>query len=91
LVKAHPDAADMFDLGFKSVCSSYDKFGVLLSEILDEPLRQSALDLSPSEAARTIVYAMRGFKDFATSGAEIRELIAIHIKIVTAAITPKIT
>lgn len=86
LVKAHPDAADMFDLGFKSVCAGYDQFGALLSEILDEPLRQSALDLSSGEAARTIVFAMRGFKDIATSGAEIRKLIADHIKLVAAAL-----
>ncbi len=41
LVRAHPDAADMFDLGFKSVCAGYDQFGELLAEILEEPLGRS--------------------------------------------------
>jgi AcrR family transcriptional regulator len=86
LVQAHPDAADMFDLGFKSVCAGYDKFGALLAELLDAPLQRSSLDLSPADVARTIVFAMRGFKDAATSGAEMRELIANHVKLTAAAI-----
>jgi AcrR family transcriptional regulator len=89
LVQAHPDAADMFDLGFKSVCAGYDQFGELLAEILDDPLGRSRLELSPADAARTIVFAIRGFKDIATSGAEMRRLIEIHIKLVAGAIEPK--
>jgi AcrR family transcriptional regulator len=86
LVQAHPDAADMFDLGFKSVCAGYDKFGALLAELLDAPLKRSSLALSPADVARTIVFAMRGFKDAATSGAEMRELIANHVELTAAAI-----
>ena len=88
LVQAHPDAADMFDLGFKSVCAGYDQFGELLAEILDEPLGRSSLELSARDAARAIVFAMRGFKDVATSGAEMRRLIEIHVKLVAGAIEP---
>jgi len=86
LVHDHPDAADMFDLGFKSVCAGYDKFGALLAEILATPLERSTLELSPADIARTIVFAMRGFKDTAASGGEMRELIANHIKLVATAI-----
>ena len=86
LVQAHPDAADMFDLGFKSVCAGYDQFGELLAEILDEPLGRSSFELSARDAARTIVFAMRGFKDVATSGAEMRNLIEVHVKLVAGAI-----
>jgi len=89
LVKAHPDAADMFDLGFKSVCAGYDQFGALLAEILDEPLGRSSLELSARDAARAVVFAMRGFKDVATSGAEMRGLIETHVKLVAGAIEPK--
>jgi AcrR family transcriptional regulator len=89
LVQAHPDAADMFDLGFKSVCAGYDQFGELLAEILDEPLGRSSFELSARDAARTIVFAMRGFKDVATSGAEMRRLIEVHVKLVAGAIEPK--
>jgi len=89
LVQAHPDAADMFDLGFKSVCAGYDQFGALLAEILDEPLGRSSLELSARDAARAVVFAMRGFKDVATSGAEMRGLIETHVKLVAGAIEPK--
>ncbi len=91
LVHAHPDAADMFDLGFKSVCAGYNEFGELLAELLAEPLRQSSFDLSSSEVARSIVLAMKGFKDTATSGAELRKLIAIHTKLVAGAVKPEST
>jgi AcrR family transcriptional regulator len=89
LIQAHPDAADMFDLGFRSVCAGYDKFGALLAEVLGPPLRRSSLKLSPADAARTIVFAMRGFKDTTTGSAEMRELIANHIELVAAAIEPQ--
>ena len=89
LVQAHPDAADMFDLGFKSVCAGYDQFGELLAEILDEPLGRSSFELSARDAARAIVFAMRGFKDVATSGAEMRRLIEVHVELVAGAIEPK--
>jgi AcrR family transcriptional regulator len=88
LVQAHPDAADMFDLGFKSVCRGYDAFAKLLADILDEPLRRSQLHLSSEEVARTIVFAMKGFKDTATSGDELREMVAIHATLVAAATEP---
>ena len=56
------------------------------AELLDAPLKRSSLDLSPADVARTIVFAMRGFKDAATSGVEMRELIADHVKLAAAAI-----
>jgi AcrR family transcriptional regulator len=89
LVRAHPDAADMFDLGFKSVCAGYDRFGELLAELFDEPLLRSSLKLTPADIARTLVFAMRGFKDIAASGDEMRRLIEIHVKLVACAIEAK--
>jgi AcrR family transcriptional regulator len=89
LIQAHPDAADMFDLGFKSVCAGYDEFAKLLADILDEPLKKSEHHLSSGGVARTIVFAMKGFKDTATSGDELCEMIAVHLTLVAAAIEPK--
>lgn len=86
LVEAHPDAADMFDLGFKSVCAGYDEFAKLLADILDKPLRRSRLNLSSEEVSQTIVFAMRGFKDTAASGEELCEMIAVHMTLIAAAI-----
>src|ERR1700751_6298997 len=45
VVQAHPDARDMFDLGFASVCGGYSAFEELLVEIIKEPLRESSLSV----------------------------------------------
>jgi AcrR family transcriptional regulator len=89
LVQAHPDAADMFDFGFKSVCAGYGEFGKLLAEILEEPLARASLDLSAASISRSIVFALRGFKETVTDGADMRGLIAVHCALVAAALDPQ--
>ena len=89
LVQAHPDARDMFDLGFKSVCAAYQAFQDLLADILKGAVDRSALDLSSAQLARSIVYALKGFKDVATSSADLRGLIATHVAVVSAALSKK--
>ena len=84
LVRAHPDAADMFELGFSSVCRGYEGFGELLEEILREPMGRGAQ--SASDLARMMVYAIKGFKDIAKDGADIRRLIATQVAVVAAAL-----
>ena len=84
LVQAHPDARDMFDLGFKSVCAGYQAFEDLVADILKEAVDRSALDLSPAKLARSIVYALKGFKDVAANSADLRTLIATHVAVVSA-------
>ncbi len=86
LVQAHPDARDMFDLGFKTVCDAYQAFEDLLADILRDAVDQSALDLSPAKLARSIVYALKGFKDVASSSDDLRSLIATHVAVVGAAL-----
>jgi AcrR family transcriptional regulator len=88
LVQAHPDARDMFDLGFKSVCAGYQAFEDLVADILKEAADRSALDLSPAKLARSIVYALKGFKDVAANSADLRTLIATHVAVVSAALLP---
>lgn len=86
LMQAHPDARDMFDLGFKAVCTGYQVFENQLVDILRIAVDRSALDLSPESIARSIVYALKGFKDIATDSADLRTLIATHLAIVGAAL-----
>jgi AcrR family transcriptional regulator len=88
LVQAHPDAKDMFDLGFASVCNGFSAFETLLTEMLSEPLSQSALNVNAGELARTIVFAIKGFKEIARDGAEIRRMIRVHVAVVAAALQP---
>jgi AcrR family transcriptional regulator len=88
LVQAYPDARDMFDLGFKSVCTAYQAFEDLLADILRDAIERSPLDLSPAKMSRSIVYALKGFKDVAADGADLRSLIATHVAIVSTALAP---
>jgi len=88
LVQAHPDAADMFDLGFKSVCAGYQAFEGLIAYILKDAVDRSSLDLSPAKLARSIVYALKGFKDVAANSADLRTLIATHVAVVSTALSP---
>ncbi|BCP53844.1 hypothetical protein K32_24610 [Kaistia sp. 32K] len=86
LVQAHPDARDMFDLGFKSVCAGYQAFEDLIGDLLRNALERSPLELSTPALARSIVYALKGFKDIATDSADLRALIATHIAVVSTAL-----
>jgi len=86
MVRAHPDAADMWELGFASVCRGYEGFGTLLEEILREPAARSRNAASAHELARMMVYAIKGFKDIAKDGADIRRLIATQVAVVAAAL-----
>jgi AcrR family transcriptional regulator len=86
LVQAHPDAKDMFDLGFASVCGGYDAFEALLVEILRAPVRAAALDVKAQQLARMMVYSIKGFKDVAKSGADVRRMIGALVAVVAAAI-----
>ena len=87
LVQAHPDARDMFDLGFESVCTGYQAFQDEIAAIVREGAGRSALGIPPAELARSIVYALKGFKDIAVDSADLRTLIATHVAVVTAALS----
>jgi AcrR family transcriptional regulator len=84
MVRAHPDAADMWELGFASVCRGYEGFGTLLEEILREPAARSGSAQPSHELARVMVYAIKGFKDIAKDGEDIRRLIATLVAVVAA-------
>lgn len=89
LVKAHPDAADMFDLGFRSVCAGYDAFGAIIEELLEAPLAASDLNLSAAEAARALIFATRGFKDVARDAADMRAMVSAQVSLMAAGIQSK--
>ena len=88
LVQANPDAKDMFDLGFASVCESYSAFEELLIEIIKEPLRGAGLNIQAKELARVIAFAIKGFKDIARDGKEMRRMIGVQVALIAAALHP---
>jgi AcrR family transcriptional regulator len=87
LVQAHPDARDMFDLGFESVCAGYQAFQDLIAAMVREAAGRSALGIPPAKLARAIVYALKGFKDIAVDSADLRSLIATHVAVLSAALS----
>lgn len=88
LIEAHPDARDLFSLAFPAVQDMYDEFQVLLAQLLSEPAIDAALGASPAEVARAMTYAMRGFKDTATDGSDMRRLITLQVSLLAAALEP---
>ncbi|WP_454731795.1 MULTISPECIES: TetR/AcrR family transcriptional regulator [Cupriavidus] len=86
MVLANPDAKDMFDIGFPPVLESYFAFEELLADILGTSVELSGLKVKAPELARVIVFGMKGFKDVAKDGKEMRRMIAALIETVTAAL-----
>ncbi|MGH6614723.1 TetR/AcrR family transcriptional regulator [Sphingomonas sp.] len=86
MVLANPDAKDMFDLCFEPVQDSYAGFQAILVDILAEPLRHAGFEITAEELARIILFSIKGFKDTAQSGADMRRLIAAHVTVIAAAI-----
>jgi len=86
LMTAHPDAKDLFDLSFAPVQEIYLKFQTLLAELLDGPAAASALGVKPALLARLVTYAMRGFRETASNGRDMRRLIALQVSLLLAAL-----
>jgi AcrR family transcriptional regulator len=87
LVQAHPDARDMFDLGFEPVCAGYQAFQDFIAAIVRDSAGRAVLGIPPAKLARSIVYALKGFKDIAVDSADLRSLIATHVAVVGAALS----
>ncbi len=86
LMEVHPDARDLFDLFRPAVQAIYDEFIRVLTELLSEGMVGSKLKVRPSQLARNLTFAMRGFKEAAIDGAEMRKMIALEVDTVLAAI-----
>jgi AcrR family transcriptional regulator len=85
LITAHPDAKDLFDLTFAPVQEIYLEFQTLLAELLDVPAA-SAAGVKPAHLARLLTYAMRGFKETASNGRDMRRLIALQVSLLITAL-----
>ncbi len=88
LMEVHPDARDLFDIARPAVQAIYEDFIALLAVLLSEGMVGTKLKASPSQLARNLAFAMRGFKDAAKGAAEMRKMIALEVDTVVAAIRP---
>ena len=73
---------------FVIVAGAFPAMERLLAGILSAPIEQAGLKVKAAELARVIVFGMKGFKDVAKDGKEMRKMIAAHVAIVTAALQP---
>ncbi len=88
LVATHPDAKDLFDLRFGAVREMYEHFEQVLAGLIDEAVTGSRLHATPRELARSLIYALRGIKDAATSTTEMRRLAEVQVAVLVAALDP---
>ncbi len=90
MVQQNPDAKDMFDLCFDPVQKTYAEFEGILTDILRESISRAGLNIRARDLAHIIVFSIRGFKDAAHDGKEMRRLIGQYVTVlVTAFTTPK--
>ena len=87
MMEAHPDARDLFDIARPAVQAMYEEFITLLAELLSDGMIGTRLKASPSQLARNLAFAMRGFKDAAENVAEMQKMIALEVDTVLAAIS----
>jgi len=86
MVATYPDAKDLFDLRFGAVREMYEHFEQVLAGLIDEGLAGSRLRATARELARSLIYALRGIKDAATSVTEMRRLADLQVAVLVAAL-----
>ena len=86
LAAAHPDAADLFDLSFPVVQQVYRHFQSLVAELISEHVRATRLSMTAEQAARALVFSLRGLKEAAADRRDMQRLITSLVDIFVRAI-----
>jgi AcrR family transcriptional regulator len=79
LIEAHPDSADLFDLRFPAVRKVYDNFQCLVADLIRDQVNAAGIAVEPEVLARCLVFGMRGLRETARNGKEMRRLIAVQV------------
>jgi AcrR family transcriptional regulator len=87
-MKENPDAKDLTDPALAPVREVYAKVQGLIAEQLAEAVAASRLDITATDIAGMLVSAMRGFKEMAADGVEVRRLIGTQVALVLGALDP---
>ena len=80
-VKENPDAKDLTDPALPPVRAVYERLQRFIADLLADAVRRSGLRATPDQVARLIVASMRGFKEAARDGTDIRHMLALHISL----------
>ncbi|MFD8813671.1 TetR/AcrR family transcriptional regulator [Streptomyces sp. NPDC059627] len=75
LVRANPDARDLFDERFDAVRAGNAAFEALLTELLQEPASTAGIGVSAADLAQMISCALQGFKRLADDTAALGRMI----------------
>ncbi|MFD3583235.1 TetR/AcrR family transcriptional regulator [Streptomyces sp. NPDC058683] len=75
LVRANPDARDLFDERFDAVRAGNAAFEALLTELLQEPASTAGIGVSAADLAQMISCALQGFKRLADDTAALDRMI----------------
>ena len=78
-VAAHPDAKDLFDLSRPPVRDMYARFQALVAGLIADLGSGGTAPATPADAARALVFGLRGLRETATSAADVRRLVAIQV------------
>jgi AcrR family transcriptional regulator len=86
LASAHPDSADLFDLRFPAVQQVYRNFQSLVVELISERIRRDRSKISAQQAARALVFGMRGLRETASDRRDMEKLITTLVDVFVRAI-----
>jgi AcrR family transcriptional regulator len=75
LVRANPDAKDLFDERFDAVRAGNAAFEALLTELLQEPASAAGIGVPAAQLAEMVSCALQGFKRFADGAADLDRMI----------------
>jgi AcrR family transcriptional regulator len=87
-IKENPDARDLTDPALAPVRAVYGRLQGLLAELLADAVARSGLPETPGQVAGLLVAAMRGFKDFAADGDEVRRQVALQVALILRGLDP---
>ena len=91
ITAVHPDASDLFDLGYPAVREMYGRFCAFVADLIAPAVVAAGLPASAAELARSLVFAMRGLEQTATDGADMRRLIDLQVSALLALLTAEAT
>ncbi|MFD3931561.1 TetR/AcrR family transcriptional regulator [Streptomyces sp. NPDC058614] len=86
LVRANPDAKDLFDERFDAVRAGNAAFEALLTQLLEEPASTAGIRVPAARLAEMISCALQGFKRFADDAADLDRMIDTLITTTCAAL-----
>lgn len=84
ITAVHPDATDLFDLGYPAVREMYGRFCAFVADLIAPAAASIDSATNAAELARSLVYAMRGLEQTAADGADMRRLIDLQVSALLA-------